>query len=56
MLDDGALRWLTYPKYPKMSAHAEHFNRTIQEEFIALHKDLLFEDIDAFNDKNYWTT
>lgn len=51
VLDDGAVRWLTYPKCPKMNAHAERFNRTIQEEFIEFHKDLLFDDIDAFNDK-----
>jgi len=31
VLDDGAVRWLTYPKNPKMNAHAERFNRTIQE-------------------------
>jgi transposase InsO family protein len=51
VLDDGAVRWLTYPKCPKMNAHAERFNRTIQEEFIEYHKDLLFEDLNAFNDK-----
>jgi len=51
VLNDGAVRWLTYPKCPKMNAHAERFNRTIQEEFIEFHKDLLFDDIDAFNDK-----
>jgi len=51
VLNDGAVRWLTYPKCPKMNAHAERFNRTIQEEFIEFHKDLLFQDIDAFNDK-----
>ena len=47
----GAVRWLTYPKNPKMNAHAERFNRTIQEEFIEIYQDLLFEDIHAFNDK-----
>jgi len=51
VLDDGAVRWLTYPKCPKMNAHAERFNRTLQEEFIEFHKELLFEDINAFNDK-----
>ena len=51
VLDDGAVRWLTYPKCPKMNAHAERFNRSIQEEFIEFHKDLLFEDIQAFNNK-----
>jgi len=34
-----------------MNAHAERFHRTIQEAFIEFHKDLLFQDIDAFNDK-----
>ena len=51
VLDDGAVRWLTYPKCPKMNAHAERFNRTIQEEFIEFNKDLLFQDLRAFNDK-----
>jgi transposase InsO family protein len=50
-LDDGAVRWLTYPKCPKMNAHAQRFHRTLQEEFIEFHKDLLFEDLDTFNDK-----
>ncbi|PJK12777.1 hypothetical protein CO613_11060 [Lysobacteraceae bacterium NML07-0707] len=51
VLDDGAVRWLTYPKCPRMNAHAERFNRTLQEAFIEFHKDLLFQDIKAFNDK-----
>jgi len=34
-----------------MCAHAERLNRTFREEFIEFHKDLLFHDIDAFNDK-----
>jgi len=50
VLDDGAVRWLTYPHCPKMNAHAERFNRTIQEEFIEYHLDLLFTDLNAFND------
>lgn len=29
--------WHTYPKTPKMNAHCERFNRTIQEEFIDYH-------------------
>ena len=33
--------WHTYPKTPKMNAHVERFNRTIQEEFIDYHEDLL---------------
>lgn len=33
----------TYPKTPKMNAHVERFNRTIQEEFIDYHAFLLKE-------------
>lgn len=29
--------WHTYPQTPKMNAHAERFNRTIQEEYIDYH-------------------
>lgn len=38
----------TYPKTPKMNAHVERFNRTIQEEFMNYRKGLLL-DCDAFN-------
>jgi len=41
----------TYPKTPKMNAHCESFNGTIQEEFVDYHVNLLFEDITAFNEK-----
>ena len=40
----------TYPKTPKMNAHLERFNRTIQEEFIDYNSFLLKEP-DAFNRK-----
>lgn len=40
----------TYPRTPKMNAHVERFNRTIQEEFLNYHKWLLLEP-DAFNVK-----
>lgn len=33
----------TYPKTPKMNAHVERFNRTIQEEFVDYHAHLLLE-------------
>jgi transposase InsO family protein len=36
--------WRTYPKTPKMNAHCERFNRTVQDEFIDYHHDLLFLD------------
>jgi len=35
--------WHTYPKTPKMNAHAERFNRTIQEEYIDFHEWELLE-------------
>lgn len=40
----------TYPKTPKMNAHVERFNRTIQEEFAHYHRDLLLNP-DCFNAK-----
>ena len=42
--------WHTYPKNPKMNAHDERFNRSIQEEFIDFHDHLLLDPV-AFNDK-----
>jgi len=44
-------RWYTYPKTPKMNAHAERFHRTIQESFVDDHEDLLFTDLALFNRK-----
>jgi len=42
--------WHTYPRTPKMNAHDERFNRTIQEEFVDYHfEDLL--DLNSFNNK-----
>jgi transposase InsO family protein len=40
--------WHTYPKTPKMNAYVERFNRTIQEEFIDYHQELLITP-DEFN-------
>jgi len=41
----------TYPKTPKMNAHCESFNGTIQEEFVDFNVNLLFDDTTRFNDK-----
>lgn len=35
----------TYPKTPKMNAHCERFNRTIQEEFIDYHNGDLLDPV-----------
>ena len=42
---------MAYPKCPKMNAHVERFNRTLQEECIDYHEDLLFTDLQLFNDR-----
>jgi len=41
----------TYPSSPKMNAHVERFNRTLDEEFLQWNRSLLRDDIAAFNDK-----
>lgn len=41
----------TYPRSPKMNAHAERFNRTLDEEFLQGNRALLRDDVAAFNDK-----
>ncbi len=45
-----AVHWHTYPKTPRMNAHDERFNRTIQEEFVDYHQAELLNP-DAFNRK-----
>lgn len=49
--EHGIKHWHTYPRTPKMNAHCERFNRTIQEEFVNHHLHLLFNDLPAFNNK-----
>ena len=41
----------TYPRSPKMNAHVERFNRTLDEEFLQGNRALLRDDVKAFNDK-----
>jgi transposase InsO family protein len=48
LLDLQITHYHTYPKTPKMNAHVERFNRTIQEEFADFHRGLLL-DPDRFN-------
>ncbi|MER3466643.1 MAG: hypothetical protein C4340_05905, partial [Armatimonadota bacterium] len=45
------VHWHTAPRTPKMNAHCERFNRTIQQELVDYHEDLLFGDHDACNDR-----
>ena len=41
----------TYPKTPKMNAHCESFNGTIQDEFVDFNINLLFDNTMKFNEK-----
>lgn len=43
------IHYHTYPKTPKMNAHVERFNKTIQEDFVNYRYQLLRDDIDEFN-------
>jgi transposase InsO family protein len=43
-------RFHTYPRSPKMNAHVERFNRTLDEEFLQYHRALLRDDVKALND------
>ena len=49
--ENKIIHYHTYPKTPKMNAHCESFNGTIQEEFVDYNINLLFDDITAFNEK-----
>ena len=40
----GIGRYYTYPRSPKMNAHQERFNHTVQEEFLIHHEDLFQSD------------
>jgi len=47
----GLTHYWTYPKSPRMNAHCERFNRTVQEQFVDWHEELLFTDLELFNQK-----
>lgn len=49
--ENGITHYHTYPRTPKMNAHCESFNGTIQEEFVDYYANLLFEDVTEFNEK-----
>lgn len=52
LLEKGQItHYHTYPKTPKMNAHCESFNGTIQEEFVDYRVNLLFNDVTAFNEE-----
>lgn len=52
LLDEAEIKhYHTYPNTPKMNAVCERFNRTLQEQFVDYHEDLLFTDLKTFNEK-----
>lgn len=51
LTENNIVHYRTYPKTPKMNAHCESFNGTIQEEFVDYNVNLLFDDTTAFNQK-----
>lgn len=52
LLQDTQLtHYHTKPRTPKMNAHCESFNSTIQAECVDYHVDLLFADVSSFNEK-----
>ena len=48
---EGITRFHTYPRSPKMNAHVERFNRTLDEEFLRFNRALLRDDVVRFNDR-----
>ena len=51
LIQNDITHYHTYPKTPKMNAHCESFNGTIQEEFVDYNVNLLFDDTTKFNEK-----
>ena len=45
---EGITHFHTYPRHPQSNAHVERFNRTIKEQHVRWHMDLLY-DTDEFN-------
>ncbi|KXJ98757.1 MAG: Integrase core domain protein [Parcubacteria bacterium OLB19] len=43
------IHYHTYPRTPKMNAHVERFNRTLQEEWIIYHRALLRDNVSKAN-------
>ncbi len=49
--DSQMVRLWAYPKSPRMNAVCERFNRTVQKQLVDFHEDLLFIDLEEFNEK-----
>lgn len=49
--DNNITHYHTYPKTPKQNARCERVNRTIQDEFMIKHGNLLFDNLTLFSQK-----
>ena len=49
LCDLHLIHYHTYPRTPKMNAHAERFNRTVQEEFVNYYQGLMAINMPEFN-------
>jgi transposase InsO family protein len=49
LCDLHLIHYHTYPRTPKMNAHAERFNRTVQEEFVTYYQGLMATNLPEFN-------
>ncbi len=49
--DNNITHYHTYPKSPKQNARCERVNRTIQDEFMIKHGNLLFDNLTLFSQK-----
>lgn len=49
MAKKGIVHFFTYPRCPRSNAFIERFNRTLQEEFVEEHRDLLETNLHQFN-------
>ena len=47
----GITHFHTYPRTPKMNAHVERFNRTLDEEFLCYNRALMRDNVRAFNER-----
>ncbi len=48
-VEKAGLHFNTHPRSPKENAHIERFNRSLNEEFLVYHRELLRDDIAEFN-------
>lgn len=51
VVEKGLTHFHIYPRSPKMNSHVERFNRTLDEEFLRFNREILRDNVAAFNEK-----